>query len=54
MWFIAMRGLPGCGKSTIARILGKRLGWSIIDKDDINVAHFSTKRGLTRTACRLT
>ncbi len=35
MWLIVMRGLPGCGKSTIARALSKQLGWPIIDKDDI-------------------
>ncbi len=35
MWLIAMRGMSGCGKSTVSRALGKRLGWPIIDKDDI-------------------
>jgi predicted kinase len=27
--------LPGCGKSTLSRALGKRLAWPVIDKDDI-------------------
>lgn len=35
MWLIAMRGLSGCGKSTVSRALSKRLGRPIIDKDDI-------------------
>src|SRR5713226_2206518 len=35
MWLIALKGLPGSGKSTIAQALSKRLGWPIIDKDDI-------------------
>ena len=35
MWLIVMRGLPGCGKTTVARALSKELGWPIIDKDDI-------------------
>lgn len=35
MRLIAMKGLPGCGKSAVSRALGKRLGCPIIDKDDI-------------------
>ena len=35
MWFIVLKGLPGCGKSTIGRALSRRLGWPLIDKDDI-------------------
>jgi predicted kinase len=30
-----MRGPPGSGKSAIARELGRRLGWAVIDKDDV-------------------
>ena len=32
---VLMRGLPGSGKSTVARELGRRLGWPVIDKDDV-------------------
>lgn len=35
MWLIAMKGLPGCGKSAVSRALGKQLGCPVIDKDDI-------------------
>jgi predicted kinase len=35
MQLIAMRGMSGCGKSTVSRALSKRLGWPLIDKDDI-------------------
>jgi predicted kinase len=35
VWFIALKGLAGSGKSTLGRALGQRLGWPIIDKDDI-------------------
>ncbi len=30
-----MKGPPGSGKSAIARELGRRLGWPVIDKDDV-------------------
>ncbi|HLL78815.1 MAG TPA: AAA family ATPase [Ktedonobacteraceae bacterium] len=32
---MALKGLPGCGKSTLGRTLSKQLGWPLIDKDDI-------------------
>lgn len=32
---LAMKGPPGSGKSALARALGRRLGWPLIDKDDI-------------------
>lgn len=35
MWLIAMRGHSGCGKSAVSRALGKRLGYPVIDKDDV-------------------
>jgi|SRR5579863_2874463 len=35
MKLIALKGLPGSGKSTIGRALSKHLGCPIIDKDDI-------------------
>src|SRR5579862_3254563 len=31
---IALVGLPGSGKSTIAPLVAKRLGWSAVDLDD--------------------
>lgn len=31
-----MRGLLAVGKSSLSRSLGARLGWPVIDKDDIN------------------
>jgi predicted kinase len=33
---ILLKGPPGCGKSTIATALARRLGYALIDKDDIN------------------
>lgn len=30
-----MKGPPGSGKSTVARELGRRLRWPVIDKDDV-------------------
>jgi predicted kinase len=35
MWFIALKGSPGCGKSTVGRALSRRLSWPLLDKDDI-------------------
>jgi predicted kinase len=32
---IAFKGLPGTGKSTLARALAQELRWPLIDKDDI-------------------
>lgn len=32
---LLMKGPPGSGKSAIARELGRRLGWPVIDKDDV-------------------
>jgi predicted kinase len=32
---VALKGLPGSGKSTLARALSRRLGWPLIDKDDV-------------------
>ena len=34
-WLLALMGAPGSGKSTLARELGARLGWPLIDKDDV-------------------
>src|SRR2546429_9180559 len=35
MRLVLVKGLPGCGKTTIGRALSERLGWTLIDKDDI-------------------
>ncbi|GER91220.1 ATP-binding protein [Dictyobacter vulcani] len=35
MLLIALKGFSGCGKSTISRALSQKLGWPLIDKDDI-------------------
>jgi predicted kinase len=31
---VALRGMPGVGKSALARALGHALGWPLLDKDD--------------------
>jgi len=38
---VLMAGLPGTGKSTLARALAARLGGSVLSKDDIRHAIFS-------------
>jgi predicted kinase len=35
IWLLALKGHAGSGKSTLGRMLSSRLGWPIIDKDDI-------------------
>jgi predicted kinase len=30
---LMMAGLPGAGKTTLARALGRKLGWHVVDKD---------------------
>lgn len=42
--FLLMAGLPGVGKSTLARVLGSRLGWFVIDKDKMKDEYL--ERGL--------
>jgi len=37
-WLVALKGLPGCGKSTVAATLSRSFGWPIVDKDDIQDA----------------
>jgi len=40
-----MKGLPGVGKSTLARALSRELAWPLIDKDDVNARLHA--RGIT-------
>jgi len=42
---IAMKGHPATGKSTLARILARRLGWPLLDKDDIKDHTFDVPGG---------
>jgi predicted kinase len=34
-WLVALKGYPGCGKSTVAAALSRELGWPLIEKDAI-------------------
>ncbi len=34
-WLVALMGAPGSGKSTLGRALSRRLGWPLVDKDDV-------------------
>lgn len=35
LWLVAFKGYPGSGQSTLARAVSRRLGWPLIDKDDV-------------------
>jgi predicted kinase len=35
LWLLALKGPSGTGKSTLGRALGLRLGWPVVDKDDV-------------------
>jgi predicted kinase len=34
-WLVALKGHPGCGKSTVAAALSRELGWPLVEKDAI-------------------
>jgi len=38
---ILMAGLPGTGKSTLGRALGRKLGGTVLDKDQVRASLFS-------------
>lgn len=48
MLLIAFAGLPGTGKSTLARALARRLGAHVIDKDVVRAALFGATVDYTR------
>ena len=37
---IILAGMPGCGKSTVARILGKKLNFRVVDTDEMIVEKY--------------
>ena len=37
---IILAGMPGCGKSTVARILGKKLNFRVVDTDELIVEKY--------------
>jgi predicted kinase len=39
---VLMAGLPGCGKTTLARALAERLAGAVLDKDRVRAALFAT------------
>ena len=41
--FVVVSGIPGCGKTTVARRLSPLLHLPVIDKDDILDALFASK-----------
>jgi predicted kinase len=34
---VVFKGLPGCGKTTVSKALGQRLGWPVVSKDDFSI-----------------
>lgn len=37
---IILAGMPGCGKTTVARILGKKLNFRVVDTDELIVEKY--------------
>ncbi len=42
MLLIALKGFAGSGKSTLGRALGERLGYPVVDKDDVKISSMGT------------
>ncbi|GCE89976.1 gluconokinase [Komagataeibacter diospyri] len=36
---LIVMGVSGCGKSTVAHLMAERLGWPVIEGDDLHTAH---------------
>ena len=63
---VLMAGFPGTGKTTLAKRLGQRLDWQVIDKDGIkegymleglsndDAAWYAYEKSLTRISISLT
>ncbi|MBV1822501.1 gluconokinase [Komagataeibacter oboediens] len=38
-YVLIVMGVSGCGKSTVAQLMAERLGWPVIEGDDLHPAH---------------
>jgi predicted kinase len=47
---VAMRGMPGIGKSVLARAISLEFGWPVLDKDDIKDAVYGGAEAPDRLA----
>jgi predicted kinase len=45
-WLVALKGLPGVGKTTLARELASSLGWPLLDHNDIKDALEASAAGV--------